>query len=253
VAETVTLYDRFRAEYRQHRVPDARIARAIEDVLGSSASVLNVGAGGGSYEPRERRVVAVEPSPGMIRERPARCAPVVRGVAEDLPFRDAAFDACLAILTVHHWEERARGLAELARVARRRIVLFTRDPDADARFWLDAYVHGIRELDRALYPSLGELQSVLGPLQCRVVPVPHDCSDGFLGAYWRRPQRYLDPATRAAISSFWQLPGAERGLERLRADLESGEWQRRHGAVLSRDALDLGYRVVVVERSGARR
>jgi SAM-dependent methyltransferase len=208
---------------------------------------VNVGAGAGSYEPRHGRVVAVEPSWAMIRQRPLGAGRAVQAYAEALPFGDRAFDAALAILTVHHWSDRERGLAELRRVARR-VVLFTWDPAAADRFWLTTeYFPGIVALDLPRFPPMRELAARLGRVQVQPVPIPADCADGFLGAWWRRPEAYLDPATRRGISSFAQIPRAQlmRGLRELRADLRSGAWDRRHGHLRQAAELDLGYRLVV--------
>jgi SAM-dependent methyltransferase len=210
--------------------------------------VVNVGAGPGSYEPRDRRVVAVEPAREMIRQRPPEAAPAVQARAEALPFEDRAFDAALAVLTVHHWLDRARGLAELRRVAARRVVVFTWDPAADDRFWLTAeYFPEMLALDVPRFPSMAELAARLGPVDVRPVPIPADCTDGFLGAWWRRPEAYLDPAIRRAISSFAQIDRARlaRGVGRLQSDLRSGAWDRRFGDLRRLDELDLGYRLVV--------
>jgi SAM-dependent methyltransferase len=244
----VELYDTIGRTYRRYRRPDPRIARQVEEALGGCASAVNVGAGAGSYEPRGRRLLAVEPSLTMIRQRAPDAAPAVRAVADALPFRDAAFDAALALLTVHHWPDGRRGLAELGRAARRRVVVFTHDPSA-VGFWLEGYFPEIFRIDRAIFLPLGELRGVLGRSQVFDVPIPRDCVDGFLGAYWARPEAYLDAGARSAISSFAKLGGAELvdGLARLRADLASGEWRRRHGHVLAQSELDLGYRLVVAE------
>jgi len=241
------LYDRIGVGYRALRVPDPRIAAAITAALGDAASVANVGAGAGSYEPRGRRVIAIEPSLTMIRQRPRAAAPALRASATALPLRDASVDAALAVLTIHHWPDRARGLAELRRVARRRVVLLTHVMTQS--FWLLDYFPGVLEIDRGTMPSLDELERALGPLRVTPLPIPHDCRDGFLGAYWRRPDAYLRDDVRAAISSLAKLEaGATReGVTRLRADLDSGAWRRRHGELLGHDALDLGYRVVVAE------
>jgi SAM-dependent methyltransferase len=242
------LYDAIGRDYRRYRRPDPRVAAAITRGLGGAATVVNVGAGAGSYEPPDRRVVAVEPSATMIAQRPAGAARAVQASATDLPFRDGSFAAALAVLTVHHWPDRRRGLAELARVARERVVLLTWDP-ATAGFWLvDEYFPQVWALDRPLFPTLDELRQALGPLEAEPVPVPHDCADGFLGAYWRRPAAYLDPGVRGAISTFAKLTDVEGGVARLRADLDDGTWQRRHHELLGRDALDLGYRLVVAPR-----
>jgi SAM-dependent methyltransferase len=243
------IYDTIGRDYDAHRRPDPRLAGAIAAALGAAASVVNVGAGAGSYEPADRPVVAVEPSVVMLRQRRRAAAPVVQASATDLPFRDAAFAAALAVLTVHHWPDRARGLTELARVARERVVIVTWDPQGCHPFWLvDDYFPEIVAIDRLIFPTLDELRRVLGPLEARPLPVPHDCVDGFLGAYWRRPHAYLDAGVRGAISGFAKLADVESGLARLRADLADGTWERRHGHVRGRDAVDLGYRLVVAER-----
>jgi len=240
------LYDQIGIGYRALRRPDPRIADAIAQALGPAASVVNVGAGAGSYEPADRRVVAVEISNEMIRQRPIGAAPVVQASATALPFRAGAFGAALAVLTVHHWPDRAQGLGELRRVARDRVVIFTWVPVPDAAFWLvEEYFPELAVLDRGLFPTPEEMQSILGPIEVRPLPVPHDCTDGFLGAYWRRPHAYLDPAVRRAISTFSRLPDAEPGLARLRRDLQDGTWTGRHGALLTRSELDLGYRLVI--------
>jgi SAM-dependent methyltransferase len=242
------LYDTIGQGYRRFRRPDSRIRAAIERALGDAASVTNVGAGAGSYEPGDRKLVAVEPSLTLIRQRGRDAAPVVRAVASALPFRDASFDAALAVLTIHHWAERERGLAELARTARRRVVLLTHDPSADT-FWLEDYFPELFRAVRRSMPSLEELARVLGRSAVFDVPIPRDCSDGFLGAYWCRPEAYLDADRRGAISLFAERTPVElaAGLARLRSDLASGEWERRNAALRARDQLDLGYRLVVAE------
>lgn len=238
------LYDEIGRGYRDYRRPDPRIERVILARLGSASSVVNVGAGAGSYEPRDRPVVAVEPSRTMIDQRPSEAAPAVQATAVALPFHDEAFDASLALLTLHHWPDQRKGLQELRRASRRRVVILTWEP-SEPEFWLFDYFPEILELDRPLFPTMEELRRELGPIEVSVVPVPHDCTDGFLGAYWRRPAAYLDPRVRAAISGFSRLRDeVGPGLERLRRDLESGAWQRRCAGVLSQSALDLGYRLV---------
>jgi SAM-dependent methyltransferase len=245
------LYDRIGVGYRAHRRPDPRIAAAILGALGDARSIVNVGAGAGSYEPPDRAVTAVEPSREMIRQRPPGSARVLQASATALPFADDAFDAALAVLTVHHWPDRARGLAELRRVARQRVVVLTWDPGA-AGFWLVAdYFPELVAIDRGIFPTLEEMERALGPAEVRPLPVPHDCVDGFLGAYWRRPHAYLDPAVRAAISTFSKVRDVETGLARLRSDLADGSWAGRHGHLLERAELDLGYRLVVAGRRAA--
>lgn len=241
------LYDVIGIDYRQRRRPDPRLAAPIDAALGAARSVLNVGAGAGSYEPRHRRVVAVEPAWTMIRQRPVDAAPVVRASAVALPVRSAAFDAALAILTLHHWPDRETGVRELRRVARDRVVILTWDPDGPG-FWLTDYLPEILVADRRVLPPLDWYRRLLAGAEVTPVPIPHDCRDGFLGAYWRRPEAYLDPAVRGAISIFARLDAPAAGLARLAADLASGAWRRRYGALLERESLDLGYRLVVSRR-----
>jgi len=239
------LYDHLGGEYRRFRRPDGRIAKLVEDALGQAEMVVNVGAGTGSYEPTRGRVVAVEPSMTMIAQRRTKETPVVRASAGNLPFRDKTFEAALAVLTVSHWPNPGQGLRELVRVARSRVVILTWDPAAPG-FWLvDRYFPEILRIDQSIFPSMEDFRGVLGPISIIKVPIPHDCSDGFLGAYWRRPRAYLDPGVRGAISTFSRLEEIDPGLERLRRDLDSGEWVRRYGHLLSRRSLDLGYRLVV--------
>ena len=244
------LYDRIGIGYEAHRCADPRLAAAVVHALGDAETVVNVGAGAGSYEPVDRFVVAVEPSLAMIRQRPPQAAPAVQASAMDLPFRDGLFTAGLAILTVHHWPDRTRSLTELARVTSRRIVIVTWDP-AYAGFWLvEDYFPAIVDIDRRIFPSMEEFRRILGPTEVRPFPVPHDCTDGFLGAYWRRPWAYLDPGVRGAMSSFAGIGDTAEGLDRLRSDLTDGAWKRRYGHLLEKPELDLGYRLVIADRGG---
>ncbi len=237
-------YDSIGIDYASLRRPDPRIAAMIVRALGDAETVLNVGAGAGSYEPAGRRVTALEPSAEMIRQRRADAAPCVQGQAEQLPFADASFDTAMAVLTVHHWTDQARGLAEMRRVSRGPVVILTYDP-ATREGWLADYIPELIALDEAQMPAMGAYARELGPVAIVPVPIPHDCIDGFLCAYWRRPAAYLDPRIRAAISSFHALGDVSAGLARLARDLESGAWEARYGALLELDALDCGYRLVV--------
>ena len=241
-------YDKIGVGYSLTRLPDPRVADRIIQALGDSASVVNVGAGTGSYEPRDRMVVAVEPSPTMIRQRPVGSAPVIQGAAESLPLVDGAVDSALAILTVHHWTDPAQGFAEMLRVAQRRVVILTWDQDVWESFWLiREYLPCIRDLDRRRAPAIADIVSALGESQIISVPIPHDCIDGFHGAFWRRPEAYLDPRIRSGISTYAALPPDERGegLRRLAADIQSGAWEDRHRNLFDVDELDLGYRLIV--------
>jgi SAM-dependent methyltransferase len=181
----------------------------------------------------------------MVRQRPPFAAPAVRASAERLPFRDCAFDAAMAVLTIHHWPDWRAGIAEMRRVARGRVVILAFDVDHPG-FWLVRdYFPEIAAIDRMTMPALAEIERVLGPMEARPVPVPADCSDGFLGAYWRRPEAYLDACVRGAISAFDRIGTLQSGLDRLRADLADGTWQRRNASLLALPELDIGYRLIV--------
>ncbi|MBI4640885.1 MAG: class I SAM-dependent methyltransferase [Candidatus Tectomicrobia bacterium] len=241
------LYDEIGVGYKNYRRPDPRIATAITRALGQANTVVNVGAGAGSYEPADRFVVAVELSMTMIRQRRAGSAKAVQASATQLPFRDTTFAAALAILTVHHWPDQARGLAELARVTQGRIVIVTWDPSTSGFWLIDDYFPEIAEIDRRIFPTIELFRRTLGRVEIHTLPIPHDCTDGFLGAYWRRPHAYLDPGVRSAISTFSKIRDLDPGLTRLRRDVAGGTWQRRYEHLMSRSEIDLGYRLIISE------
>jgi len=244
---TSDTYDSIGRSYSAKRQPDARLAARLHALIGYESTVLNVGAGTGSYEPVRSGVVAVEPSTVMLRQRPASAAPAVRAVAEALPFHDRAFDVVLAILTVHHWDDQRRGLEECARVARDRVVILTWDPDAEG-FWLVRdYFPDILAIDRGIFPSMELLRAALGPIDVQPLPIPRDCADGFLGAYWLRPEAYLNEDVRAGISAFSRFANIDPQLERLEHDLGSGTWERRNAELRHRAELDVGYRLVMAK------
>ena len=228
-------------------MPDARIAKLLDEALDNAPTVLNIGAGAGSYEPVDRAVVALEPSAVMLAQRAAGQAPAVQGVVESLPFADDCFAACLGVLTLHHWRDQAHGLREAVRVARERVVLLSWVGYVN-RFWLFDYFPEIETIDEAIFPTPQWIEEVTGcPVSQGVVDIPADCSDGFLCAYWARPEAYLEPGVRAAISIFPLLQDVEGRLEQLRADLASGAWHERHGALLQRATMDYGYRVLTLD------
>jgi len=241
-------YDTIGRKYAGYRRPDPHIEAQIHAALGNARTVLNVGAGTGSYEPADRTVVAVEPSPVMITQRPPDAAPVVLGRAETLPFADAAFDVVLAVLTVHHWDDVAAGLRELRRVAPRQVVL-TWDPNAMTAesFWLTRDYLPQASGEEWGFAALPEVVAGLGRTRVESVAIPHDCRDGFFRAYWRRPGAYLDPDVRGSISALALVDDSKltSGLEHLHADLVSGRWHERNAELLDQDALDLGYRLVI--------
>lgn len=238
------VYDAIGIGYRDYRRPDPRIQAQVSQALEGANSVLNVGAGSGSYEPTDRPTIAVEPSSVMIDQRPPGLNPVVRAYAQALPFPDNSFDTALALLTVHHWPDRRAGLEELRRVASQSVVIFTHDGFHDA-FWLMEYFPEINELDDRIMPSDQELATVFPGFKEVRVPIPADCSDGFLAAYWRRPERYLEQEVRNAISAFAMVENVERGLQRLQDDLDSGAWEQRYGHLRELEAMDLGYKLII--------
>ena len=245
----MALYDTIGGKYAQSRRPDPRIASVIEEALGDATSVVNVGAGTGAYEPLDRMVIAVEPSEVMIRQRPPEAAPCLQGSAEALPLETASVDAAMAVLSAHHWTDLERGLSEMARVARKRVVLLTWVPDT-VPFWLvEDYFPEIAVNDRKVFPSAAALTAMLertiGPVHMAPVPIPHDCTDTYC-AYWRRSDAYLNADIRSAMSAFARID-AEAGVARLRADLASGRWAERNRHLLALDALDLGHRVLRCE------
>ncbi len=243
-------YDTIGRGYADHRHADPRIAAVVNEALGDARTVVNVGAGAGSYEPTDRPVIPVEPSTAMAVQRAAHLAPAVLGVAESLPLADATADAAMAVLTVHHWSDWQRGLAEMVRVARRRAVLLTIDPEVEADMWLFRdYLPDVLAQDRRDFPPIRQLSSTLGATRVIDVPVPRDCTDGFLLAFWSRPEAVLDPRARAATSGFARRDRTREttAVTRLAADLASGAWDRAHGHLRELPALDVGLRLVVAE------
>jgi SAM-dependent methyltransferase len=240
------LYDSIGLNYANLRQPDPRIARRIEAALGDAQTVLNVGAGAGSYEPAGRQITAIEPSAEMIGQRAASNATVVQGSAENLPFDDGSFDASMAVLTIHHWSDQERGVMEMRRVTRGKIVFLTYDPSFRG-FWLADYFPALVTLDEGQMPQMANYKKWLGSVEVSVVPIPHNCKDGFLAGYWRRPAAYLDERVRAAMSSFWKLGDIAEGLKKLDVDLRSGAWEQRYSRLLKLEELDCGYRLVVAK------
>jgi SAM-dependent methyltransferase len=247
---TTPLYDGIGRTYAAIRRSDPRLARQIWAALGDARSVVNVGAGAGSYEPPDREVTAVEPSAVMIAQRPAGAARVVQASAEELPFADDAFDAAMAVLTIHHWRDVEAGLAELVRVARQRVAVVTFDPVLWADQWIirDYLPEIMTELAPA-FPSLERVLRGLPPAVVEIVPSPRDCTDRMFAALWARPEEYLDPEIRAATSVWHQLPAevSARALSALERDLATGAWDRRNPGLRETATLDVGLRLVRAE------
>ncbi|WTW99211.1 class I SAM-dependent methyltransferase [Streptomycetaceae bacterium NBC_01309] len=246
----MSIYDTIGTSYVRTRQPDPRIAAQIHAALGDAVDVVNIGAGSGSYEPPQT-ILAVEPSEVMIAQRPPGSAPAVRALAERLPLRDRAADAAMALLTIHHWTDPAAGIAELRRVAKRRIVVLTWDQQVfRERFWLVRdYLPQAAAFDDDRALPMRDLTEMLGGARQEPVLIPHDCTDGFGAAYWRRPEAYLDPGVRAGISMLAQTGDAALapGLAALADDLDTGHWHDRYADLLALDSIDVGYRLLVAE------
>ena len=243
-------YEQHGRTYTRHRRPDPRIAARILEALGDAGTVVNVGAGAGSYEPADRWVLAVEPSATMRAQRPADAAPCLDAVAQDLPFDDDAFDAAMACVTIHHWDPVEGGLRELRRVARGRVVVFTFDLAALPAWQREHLAEGL-EIEEPRFPRVEDVAGMLGGrTRIERIPTPADCQDGFFEAFWNRPEALLDPDVRAS-QSMWALlaPGVEdRIVARLAADLESGAWDAQHGHLREQGELDGSLRLVVSDR-----
>src|SRR5436190_15648990 len=245
-------YEQLGDSYPRHRRADPRIAARIHAALGDARTVLNVGAGAGSYEPTDRWVLAVEPSAAMRAQRPRDAAPAIAARAEALPLDDDAVDAAMACVTIHHWRSPAAGLAELRRVARGPVVVFTFELGSLAA-WQKDYLREGLELERPRFPTISAVAAGLGG-RTRVerVPTPADCADGFFEAFWNRPEALLDPAVRGS-QSMWRLldeGDEQRIVERLEADLASGAWDAAHGHLRGQPELDGSLRLVVSEPAG---
>ncbi|HEY5144216.1 MAG TPA: methyltransferase domain-containing protein [Solirubrobacteraceae bacterium] len=240
-------YEQHGRTYAQHRCTDPRIAARIDAALGDARSVVNVGAGTGSYEPPDRWVLAVEPSSTMRAQRPATAAPAIAGRAEALPLDDDAVDAAMACVTIHHWDRPAVGLAELRRVARGPVVVLTFELGA-LPAWQQEFLREGLVIERPRFPAIEDVAAALGG-RTRVerIPTPADCADGFFEAFWNRPEALLDPAVRAA-QSMWALlePGVEeRMVERLAGALRSGAWDAEHGHLRTQRSFAGSLRLVI--------
>lgn len=240
------VYDRIGVNYSRGRRADPRWQAALDACLGTAATIVNVGAGTGSYEPAGRYVLAVEPSGAMIAQRPPGAAPALQAHAENLPIADQQFDVAMALVTLHHWTDWQAGVLEMLRVARRVVVLHF-DPGVHARFWLARdYLPELVDVWAAV-PSAQEVAAAVGPdAETRVLPVPGDCVDGFLPAYWRRPEAYLDADVRQTMSGLQLLDPKvlSRGISALRRDLADGTWRTRNKALLDQETLDVGWRLI---------
>lgn len=241
-------YGRIGAGYAAIRQPDPRIERIVWDALGDARTVLNVGAGAGSYEPYDREVTAVEPSASMRAERPPHRVRAIDGTADSLPFADDSFDAAMASVTVHQWPDLEAGLGEMRRVSAGPVVILTFAPIVPQSWWLVDYVPELFEVEERRMPPLERITAALGGrTEVRTVPIPADCIDGFGQAFFARPERVLDPAVRRAMSAWSFLDPAlvERVVTRIDDDLSSGAWDARYGHFRHLAEFDGGLRLVV--------
>lgn len=242
-------YDRFGQDYSFHRQTDERIAAYVHQELAGAKTIINVGAGAGSYEPPETYVIAVEPSVVMRQQRLQRQkTPALIAKAEQLPFDDASFDASMAMVTIHHWPDMAKGLKELRRVTRQQVVVMTFDPEQLDHFWNALYFPELIAVEKSRYPTIDFICKHLGG-NCSVIPVPIplDCKDGFQEAFYGRPEAFLKKEVRLAQSAWGFLPEAQQELlvQRLRTDLENGSWDRRFGHFRNQASFTCALRLVV--------
>jgi SAM-dependent methyltransferase len=243
-------YDSIGRGYTRTRQEEPRFRELIAAALGAARTVVNVGAGAGAYEPRDRHVIAIEPSDIMTAQRPRELAPALRASADCLPLRDRSVDAAMAVLTVHHWDDgQERGVRELRRVATGPVVILTCDPEVSGAMWLMAdYLPEVADLDRRIFPSIEQLSAWLGgKIQVQAVPVPYDTCDWMLMSFWAHPERVLDQAARNATSGFARMdPGViDRVVAAVRRDLDDGTWDARHGHLRELTAYDAGLRLVI--------
>lgn len=244
-------YGRIGPGYAKIRQPDPRIAAQFHEPFGLARTVLNVGAGAGSYEPTDRQVTAVEPSESMRAQRPAHLSRAIDATADHLPFDDDSFDAAMASVTIHQWPDLEAGLGEMRRVTTGPVVILTFDPVPPQHWWIMDYVPELLEIEGTRMPAIDRVAAAIGPVsEVREILVPNDCTDGFGQAFYGRPERMLDPEVRRAMSawSFVADETVDRFVDSLSADLESGAWDAKYGAFRELEVFDVGLRLVVGRR-----
>ncbi len=238
------LYDQIGVNYSVTRCTDPAIAKQLYAELDGATSIVNIGAGAGSYEPSGMSLVAVEPSEKMIAQRKPGAYPVKQAYAEQLPFEDNSFSHAMTVLSMHHWEDRPLAFSEINRVATEKFVAITWDPQFDS-FWLTRdYFPEIYEMDKLIFPTMEEFAAHFGSVQISPINIPENCEDGLLAAFWKRPEAYLRSEVRQATSAFAKLPNLSVGLRKLEEDLESSEWAKKNQAILNKPSLDVGYRLI---------
>ncbi len=249
-------YDEIGRGYARMRREEPRFREQIHAALGDARTVVNVGAGAGSYEPRDRYVIAIEPSDVMAAQRPAELSPAIRANAGQLPLRDESVDAAMAVLTLHHWDhDQERGLREMRRVARDAVVIVTFDPQISGEMWLMAdYLPEVAQMDHRIFPSPAGIAGWLGGRTIvEAMPIPRDTPDWMLGSFWAHPERVLDQHARNATSGFARMSPAviDRVVTALKRDLQSGDWDQRHGGLRQLESCDVGLRLLVNTRSNS--
>ncbi len=247
-------YDAIGHGYSSTRREDPELRDRIHAALGDSRTVVNVGAGTGSYEPSDRHVVAIEPSDVMARQRPAGRVPALRGTAAPLPLRDHSVDAAMAVLTIHHWDDqRESGVRELRRVARGPVVIVTYDADVCSEMWLNRdYLPEAAALDQATFPPIDELIGWLGG-HVRVEPIMNsrNTPDWTLGSFWAHPERVLDAEARRATSAFARMDAVvlDRVVAEIARDIDNGVWDSRNGHLRALPEYDVGMRLLIAHPS----
>jgi len=237
--------------YAQHRRTDPRIASRVHEALGSAKTILNVGAGAGSYEPLDRHVIAIEPSAAMRAQRPPHLVPALHGFAESLPLDDQSVDASMAMVTIHQWSNLQAGIGELIRLTRGPIVILTFDGDALDRFWLADYAPELIEAERRRYPKMDDLCRLLGgSTSVEAIQVPIDCVDGFTEAFYARPEKFLEESVRRSQSAWTFVDESAhlRIVEKLRSDLSDGTWDKKYGHWKTKPYFEGSLRLIVRTR-----
>lgn len=241
------IYDHIGVNYSSNRRTDIRIERQIHDRLRGAERIINIGAGTGSYEPKNIDLVAVEPSSKMITQRKQDSHPSIKAFAEKLPFEDNSFTHGMAILTIHHWKDKELAFKEINRVVTDRFVVLTWSPDAEP-FWLTRdYFPELYLTDKSIFPSIKELKKYFATVEVSPLLIPDDCKDGFMAAYWKRPKAYLSSEVRQSISAFSKIADPTSGLEKLENDLASGEWEEKNRSILNQKSFDAGYVIITAE------
>ncbi|PCH60722.1 MAG: SAM-dependent methyltransferase [SAR86 cluster bacterium] len=244
------IYNQIGQTYSLGRRTDPHIAAQLHSHLEGASSLLNIGAGTGSYEPKHIPVTAVEPSSTMIKQRLTSShvtTNVIQGPAESLAVADKSFSHAMTVLSMHHWQDRAKAFSEIKRVTRERFVALTWDPAADP-FWLTRdYFPELYQIDQKNFPALSEFEQAFGNISVSALKIPANCIDGFLAAYWQRPEAYLDELVRKNISTFSRLRNCEESLNRLRDDISSGAWEEKNSEILQYEFIDVGYRIVSID------